>query len=69
MKLPLTPLDPPISFRGKPTPFASDKTLVVASTPGNTVTSAMVDGKLVTIGINAYIKMIIDRFPSSRPFS
>ena len=40
----------------KPTPSASGKTLVVASTHGNTVTTAMVDGKPVTIGLNAYIK-------------
>ena len=40
----------------KPTPSASGKTLVVASTRGNAVTSAMVDGKPVTIGLNAYIK-------------
>lgn len=39
-----------------PTPSASGKTLVVASTRGNTVTSALVDGKAVTIGLNAYIK-------------
>lgn len=31
----------------KPTPSASGKTLVVASTRGNTVTTAMVDGKPV----------------------
>jgi hypothetical protein len=40
----------------KPTPSSSGKTLVVASTHGNTVTSAEVDGKPVTIGLNAYIK-------------
>jgi hypothetical protein len=40
----------------KPTPSASVKTLVVASTRGNVVTTAMVDGKPVTIGLNAYIK-------------
>jgi hypothetical protein len=40
----------------KPTPSASGKTLVVASTHGNVVTAAQVDGKSVTIGINAYIK-------------
>jgi hypothetical protein len=40
----------------KPTPPSSGKTLVVASTPGNTVTTAMVDGKPVTIGLNTYIK-------------
>jgi hypothetical protein len=40
----------------KPTPSSSGKTLVVASTRGNAVTDAMVDGKPVTIGLNAYIK-------------
>lgn len=39
-----------------PTPSASGKTLVVASTRGNAVTTAEVDGKPVTIGLNAYIK-------------
>jgi hypothetical protein len=40
----------------KPTPSSSGKTLVVASTRGNVVTTAEVDGKPVTIGLNAYIK-------------
>jgi hypothetical protein len=40
----------------KPTPSASGKTLVVASTRGNTVTTVEVDSKPVTIGLNAYIK-------------
>ncbi len=40
----------------EPTPSASGKTLVVASTHGNMVTSATVKGKPVTIGLNAYIK-------------
>lgn len=39
----------------KPTPSASGKTLVVASTRGNMKTSCMVDGKPLTIGLNAYI--------------
>lgn len=39
-----------------PTPSSSGKTLVVASTHGNTVTTVQVDGKPVTIGLNAYIK-------------
>jgi hypothetical protein len=39
-----------------PTPSSSGKTLVVASSRGNTVTTAFVDGKPVTIGLNAYIK-------------
>lgn len=40
----------------KPTPSSSGKTLVVASTRGNVVTDVAVEGKPVTIGINAYIK-------------
>jgi hypothetical protein len=39
-----------------PTPSSSGKTLVVASTRGNTVTDIEIDGKPVTIGLNAYIK-------------
>jgi hypothetical protein len=39
----------------KPTPSASGKTLVVASTRGNMKTSLTVNGKLLTIGLNAYI--------------
>ena len=38
-----------------PTPSASGKTLVVASTRGNITTTAMVDGKPVKLGLNAYI--------------
>ena len=40
----------------KPTPSASGKTLVDASSRGNQVTTAMVDGKPVVVGLNAYIK-------------
>lgn len=39
----------------KPTASKSGKTLVVASTHGNVRTEAEVDGKKVTIGVNAYI--------------
>jgi len=39
-----------------PTPSASGKTLVVASTHGNMTTTTLVDGKPLTIGVNAYIK-------------
>lgn len=39
-----------------PKPSASGKTLVVASTRGNAVTTAKVDGKPVIVGLNAYIK-------------
>jgi hypothetical protein len=38
-----------------PTPSASGKTLVVASTRGNLRTSTMIEGKPITIGVNAYI--------------
>jgi hypothetical protein len=40
----------------KPKPSASGKTLVVASTYGNIKTDATVDGKEVTLGLNAYIR-------------
>jgi hypothetical protein len=39
-----------------PTPSASGKTLVVATTHGNMATDCMIDGKKVIIGLNAYIK-------------
>jgi hypothetical protein len=39
-----------------PTPSASGKTLVVASSHGNQATTAMIDGKPVIVGLNAYIK-------------
>lgn len=37
-------------------PSSSGKTLVIASTNGNHATTAVVDGKPVIIGVNAYIK-------------
>jgi hypothetical protein len=40
----------------EPTPSASGKTLVVATTHGNMPTQCMVNGKPVVIGLNAYIK-------------
>ncbi len=40
----------------EPKPSSSGKTLVVASTRGNVVTTALVDGKPIVIGLNAYIK-------------
>jgi len=40
----------------KPTPSASGKTLVIASSHGNQPTAAQVDGKPVIIGLNAYIR-------------
>jgi len=39
-----------------PTPSASGKTLVVASTRGNMVTTVKVNDKPVIIRLNAYIK-------------
>jgi hypothetical protein len=39
-----------------PRPSSSGKTLVVATTGGNVATAATVNGKPVTIGLNAYIK-------------
>lgn len=38
-----------------PAPSASGKTLVVATSSGNKATSVIVNGKPVTIGVNAYI--------------
>ena len=40
----------------KPTPSATGKTLSVASTHGNQPTAALVNGKPIVIGLNAYIK-------------
>ncbi len=40
----------------KPTLSSSGKTLVVASTRGNVVTDAQVEGKHLVVGLNAYIK-------------
>lgn len=39
-----------------PRASASGKTLVVASSGGNVTTTATVNGKPVTVGVNAYIK-------------
>lgn len=39
-----------------PRPSTSGKTLVVATTGGNVTTAATVNGKPITIGLNAYIK-------------
>ena len=38
-----------------PEPSATGKTLVVASCHGNKVTDAKVNGKYITVGVNAYI--------------
>jgi hypothetical protein len=40
----------------EPTPSASGKTMVVASSHGNVTTSVLVQGKPLVLGINAYIK-------------
>ena len=40
----------------EPTPSASGKTLVVATTHGNVPTDVQIDGKPVTVGVNAYIR-------------
>jgi hypothetical protein len=40
----------------EPTPSASGKTLVVASSHGNQATTAMIDGQPIIIGLNAYIR-------------
>lgn len=40
----------------EPKPSSSGKTLVIASSRGNAVTDATVNGKPVIIGLNAYIK-------------
>lgn len=40
----------------EPHPSGSGKTLVVASTHGNQQTEAMLGGKAITVGVNAYIR-------------
>lgn len=45
-----------IPMNKKPTPSASGKTLVVASSKGNKETEAEVDGQTLIVGLNAYIK-------------
>ena len=45
-----------IDMNAKPTPSASGKTLVVASSHGNQQTSVMIDGKPVIVGVNAYVR-------------
>ena len=40
----------------EPTPSASGKTLVVATTHGNQPTDVQVDGKPLVVGVNAYIR-------------
>jgi len=45
-----------IDVNAKPTPSASGKTLVVASSHGNQQTTVTIDGKLLIVGVNAYIR-------------
>lgn len=45
-----------IDVEDPPKPSATGKTLVLSSTHGNVVSTAMFRGKPVTIGLNAYIK-------------
>ena len=40
----------------KPTPSASGKSLVIATTHGNVTTDCVSEGKPVVVGLNAYIK-------------
>jgi len=44
-------IEAPVALR----PSKSGKTMLVASSGGNVSTSAIVDGKPVTVGLNAYI--------------
>lgn len=39
----------------KPTKSKSGKTLLVATSGGNVVSDALVEGKPITVGLNAYI--------------
>ena len=45
-----------IDLNNPPVPSATGKTLVVASSRRNIQTDVIVEGKNVTIGLNAYIK-------------
>ena len=45
-----------IDVNPKPTPSASGKTLVIASSHGNQQTAVMIDSKPVIVGVNAYIR-------------
>jgi len=44
-----------IPVENPPQPSASGKTLVVASSRGNVKTDVTIQGKPITIGLNAYI--------------
>ena len=45
-----------IDVNVKPTPSASGKTLVVATSHGNQQTTVTIDGKPLIVGVNAYIR-------------
>ena len=45
-----------VDLESTPHPSASGKTLVVASSHGNQATTAMVDGKPIIVGVNAYVR-------------
>jgi hypothetical protein len=45
-----------IPLNSTPVPSKSAKTLLVASTHGSAPTAAVVNGKPVTVSLNAYIK-------------
>lgn len=45
-----------IDITDPPQPSASGKTLVVATSHGNQATTAIVKGKPVVVGLNAYIR-------------
>jgi len=44
-----------IPVQDPPRPSKTGKTLIVATSGGNVATTANVDGKLVVVGLNAYI--------------
>lgn len=45
-----------VDIEGEPTPSATGKTMVVASSRGNQATKATVNGQPVIVGVNAYIR-------------
>jgi hypothetical protein len=45
-----------LDINKKPVPSASGKTLVVATTHGNQPTAVQIDGKVLVVGVNAYVK-------------
>jgi len=46
-----------IPVNDPPTPSKSGKSMIVATSGGNMATTLVVNGKPVTIGLNAYFKM------------